>query len=140
MAWTYSNSWTITRSGNWFRKASSGRYQVAGSTNGRGPKLQIASDHAWWTLSQQGRGSVHLPYAISERNDKMSKDPATYINIYALEALDTVRCMQLMTVELRTEVCDDRARSKASNVFSASCFLSTTRGVSAIIAFFLDKK
>lgn len=40
MAWTYSNSWTMIRSGNWVRKASSGRFQVAGSTNRRKPSFR----------------------------------------------------------------------------------------------------
>ena len=44
-----------------------------------------------------------------------------------MEALDTVSCMQLRTVELRENVDDVRGRLKASNVFFTPSFPSTLR-------------
>ncbi len=98
----------------WIRKRcpkpSPGRCQVSGSTDPRGSKLQIMHGGGYHSRT----GAVHPLYAISGGTDDMTDIRPTYINIYPIEALDTLRCMQLRTAGLRIDVCDDRARSKAS--------------------------
>ena len=76
-----------------------------------------APDHARCRLSQQDRDCCTLSMLSPDQY------PSKITNIYAIKALDTLRCMQLRSASLRIDVCADRARSSASNVFFAPSYL-----------------
>ena len=76
-----------------------------------------APDHATCRLSQQDRDCCTLSMLSPDQY------PSKITNIYAIKALDTLRCMQLRSASLRIDVCADRAGSSASNVFFAPSYL-----------------
>lgn len=83
----------------------------------------MASDHARWTLSRQGRGSVHLsPNGTIRRPNirptyiSICNRGSIYCEVYAVSDRGALK-----------NLCDDRGRSKASNIFFALSFPSIFR-------------